>query len=321
MPLLYAEKKIDDNSNSWEWYFRTYSFALVKDGKHQYDLQAALNDLVAQKYKDLKSEQVKDFKLSAQPLGDIQLELKGNDTNTRLPSMGYYILGGLAIVVMLSACLNYTNLSIARALTRAKEIGVRKITGANRKSIILQFLSESILTSLFAMCMGYILLIVIRRSFTSLWINRYLNFELPDSPTIYVAFIFFAVIIGIIAGLYPAFRLSAYQPVKALKALTSVRSGKFRMYKVLSVTQFVISLLFITTSILIFNQFRHYMGFDYGFSSKNIINLELQGNDYAKLANEMESVPGVWWRPPGRITATTSVSQERVMISLNFFQF
>lgn len=290
---LYAESKVEDLSNNWEWYFRGYTYVLLSPDKTVDDLNASLDDLVSHKYVDLKAEQVKGFHLEAQKLADVQLGLMGNDTNNRLPLEGYYFLIILAVIIMITAGLNYTNLSVARALTRAKEIGVRKVTGANKKSLIYQFLSESIITSLLAMSMAILLLFLIKPAFMNLWINTYLEFQLPSTPGVYLTFIGFAIAIGIIAGLYPAFHLSKFQPIKALKNLNNVQPGKLGMRKVLSVSQFVISLFFITTSILVFNQFKHFMSFDYGFTSKNIVNIELQGMNYQKLANELSGVSGV----------------------------
>jgi putative ABC transport system permease protein len=290
---LYAEKMIDDLSNNWEWYFRTYTYVLLKSGKKEEDLTSALHNLVVHKYANIKAEQTKGFKLSAQRLSDVQMDLMGNDTDNRFPRIGYYFLSFLAAVIMLSACLNYTNLSVARALTRAKEIGVRKVTGASRKALVFQFLSESMITSLLALVMAIVLLLFIKPAFKSLWVNQYLNFELPSTISVYVIFVGFALLIGIVAGLYPALHLSTYQPIKALKNLGSIRPGKLGLRKVLSVSQFVISLFFIITSILIFNQFRHFLEFDYGFASKDLLNIELQGANYQKVANEMNTVPGV----------------------------
>ncbi|HEY9049184.1 MAG TPA: FtsX-like permease family protein [Ohtaekwangia sp.] len=290
---LYAEKKLEDRSDNWQSYYQTYTFALLREGKNTSDLTTALSDLVKRKYTTFTSEETKDFRLLAQNLADVQLDLKGNDTNNRMPRIGYYFLSVLAIVIMFSACLNYTNLSIARALTRAREIGVRKVTGASRRSLVLQFLSESVLTAMFALAMALVLLVAIKPAFKSLWVNKYLEFELPSSFSVYAVFTGFALLIGIISGVYPAFRLSSFQPVRVLKKLDVSGTGKLGMRKVLSVTQFVISLFFITTAILIFNQFNHFLKFDYGFDTKGIVNIPLQGIDHEKLSHAFGNVPGV----------------------------
>ena len=293
LPALYAEKKIEDFTNNWEWFFRAYTYVLLDEVKAKEDLSLALNDLVAHKYANLQSDRTKGFKLAAQNLEDVQLRLAGNDTSNRLPLLGYYFLSFLAMVIMISACLNYTNLSIARALTRAKEIGVRKVTGANRKNLLFQFLSESIITALLALAMAIVLLLFIAPAFKGLWVNQYLNFELPSMLSVYLIFIGFALLIGIVAGVYPALYLSKYQPIQALKNLNNMSPGKLGMRKALGISQFVISLFFITTSILVYNQFKHFLAFDYGFNSRNIVNVELQGIDYRKLSNELSAVPGV----------------------------
>jgi putative ABC transport system permease protein len=290
---LVAEKKLDDLMDNWEWYFRTYTFVLLAKEKNASDLTAALKDLVAHKYANITAEQTEGFKLIPQKLSDVALGLTGNDTNNRMPMIAYYFLSGLALVIMISACLNYTNLSIARALTRAKEIGIRKVAGAHRKNLVFQFLSESIITALLALVMAILLLLVIAPAFKGLWVNKYLNFQLPSTPSVYLVFTGFALVIGIIAGLYPAFYLSKYQPIKALKNLNDVTPGKLGIRKALGVSQFVVSLFFITTSILIYNQFKHFLAFDYGFNTKNIVNIELQGANYRKVSNELQNVPGV----------------------------
>jgi putative ABC transport system permease protein len=289
---LYAENKIENTADDWTNYWRTYTFILLDETKTENDLTLALNDLVKRKYANIKAEEVKGFKLLPQKLGDVQLNMKGNDTNNRLPMIGYYFLSFLALAIMISACLNYTNLSVARALTRAKEIGIRKVTGASRKSLIFQFVSEAIITAMLALVMSVGILFFLKPAFKGLWINKHLNFELPFSFSVYFAFAAFALLIGILAGLFPALHLSKFQPVKVLKSL-STASGKLGLRKVLSVSQFVISLFFIVTSILIFQQFKHFLQFDYGFNSKNIVNVELQGIDYQKLAHEFSTISGV----------------------------
>ncbi len=292
MPLLYAEKKLTDASHDWENYFKTYTYVLLQEERDKDELATLLNDFVKRTYASITSDQTKDFVLRPQPLTDIQLELRGNDTNQRMPRIGYYFIGFLALVVLISATLNYTNLTVARALTRAKEIGVRKVNGAFRRSIVFQFLSESVVTSLLSLVVALTLLLIIKPAFKDLWVNQYLQFELPEEITTYFIFVALAVCIGMIAGFYPALYISRYAPSKALKGEIMERN-RFGFRKTVTVFQFVISLFFIVTSIVVFSQFRYFMNFDYGFTATNIVNIRTQGNDFQKLSNEMSSVPGV----------------------------
>lgn len=291
MPLLWKEHKIQDPTNDWQRN-DSYSYVLLAPDKTKGDLTASLNDLINRKKDEL--HQIKGFTLMSQNLTQITPGmLVTNESRATLPIAVYYFLTVLAIVILVSACLNYTNLSTARALTRAKEIGVRKVTGAFRKDLVYQFLSEAILTSTFALVMAVFIVLILKAAFLQLSMNRYLEFSLDGNVSVYIAFAVFALLTGLIAGFYPALYLSRFQPIKALKNSNGPAGGKSAMRKTLSVCQFVVSLFFITTSILLFNQFRHFMEFEYGFNASNVINVSLQGNDYRKIANEFGGIAGV----------------------------
>ncbi len=315
LPALYADSLLNDESNDWKNYFRTYTYVLMFPGKDQSDLSGALNELTTRKYADIHSDQVKGLKLLSQNLNDIQMHPYGNDTNNRLQAIGYYFLYILAAIILFSACLNYVNLSVARTLTRLKEIGVRKVTGAGRKSLIIQFLSESVIISLLALSLGIGMLSLLREGFLHMWLNQFLRFELPDTLTVYMIFVAFAIVIGVVAGLYPSIYMSGFKPIKGLKNHDSFKSGMPGMRKVLSTSQFVVSLFFVITSILILEQFRHYSHFEYGFNAKNIVNIQLQGHDAGMVKNILKSVPGIEdisacdLLPAGGISNGTSVRE------------
>lgn len=289
---LYEKKDFERVRDNWREYSKCYSYVVLKSTNDEHDLTLALNDLATRKYSDI--EDLQGFRLIGQKLTEITPgEFVGNPPSLRLPIQIYYFLGSLALIIIILACLNYTNLSIARALTRAKEIGVRKVAGAKRKNLVFQFLSESTVTALIALFMALALLTFVKSGFVNLWLNRYLNFDLHESLRIYLIFAGFAVLVGLLAGVFPALNLSRYQPIKVLRDPENVRPGKLRLRKILGVSQFVVSLFFIVTAILIYNQVRHLLGFEYGFNSKNIVNIELQGNDFQLLASELNSVSGV----------------------------
>ncbi|MEO9482753.1 MAG: ABC transporter permease [Ekhidna sp.] len=296
LPLLYKEKLISDVSQNWEYYWGGFAYLKLKPEATNASLDAALASIAESKYleaEELKDEEIREFGMFGQSINDITPGiLVNNEATFRLPEIAYYILSLLALVIMVMACLNYTSLSIARSLTRMKEIGVRKVTGATRKNLIYQFLTESIITVMLALVVASLLLYFTKEAFMDLWFNKYLNFELSSSLPVYLIFVAFALIVGLIAGTYPALFLSKRPPVFALKT-HGVPTGKWGMQKVLNVSQFVVSLVFIVTSMVIYNQFKHYTAFEYGFNSENLINIPLQSNDYEMLVNEFSSISGV----------------------------
>jgi putative ABC transport system permease protein len=292
MAMLVQDKKIPDYKQNWEWYSNCFTYALMRPGRNVQDLDAGLREVVANHYRGLAD--FKGFKLYGQPLTRISPGiLLGNDPVVALPMVAYYFLSSLAVLILVLAALNYVNLSFARALNRAKEIGVRKVTGAQRINLVLQFLGESVITALAALTLAVVFLFLLKAAFVRLWVNQYLNFELNGGVGVYLIFVGFAVVVGVLAGLYPALRLSGIGVILALKNNDGLRPGRMGMRKVLSVVQFVFSLLFIVTSILIYNQFRYFIGFKYEFNTKNVVNIDLQNNDYRVAEKAMTAIPGV----------------------------
>jgi putative ABC transport system permease protein len=293
LAVLAKNGKVADLVGNWGDYNQCYTYALLKPGIETADLTGALQILSGRQYTGTADKELEGLRLLAQPLREVSSTLLNNDASYRLPELVYYFLAILAAMIMLSACLNYTNLSVARAITRAKEIGVRKVNGAGRQHLVGQFLGESVGMALLALVLAVLLLVGIKPAFRSLWVNQYLNFELDAAPWVYLVFAAFAVLIGLLAGAYPALHLSGFQPIKVLKSTEVPRQGRLGLRKALGVTQLVISAFFITTSILLYNQFRHYLSFEYGFRTGNIVNIELQSNDYLRVKNELGAVPGV----------------------------
>jgi putative ABC transport system permease protein len=284
--LLSKDGKFRNMTDNWQEYSNCYTYVLLHPENKSEDLVTALNDLANRKYKD--NEDLKGLKLIGQKLTEITPGIfVGNPISFSLPIEVYYFLSFLALAIMLSAGVNYTNLSTARALTRAKEIGVRKVTGAKRKDLVFQFLSESILISFLSLLLAIILLLFVKPAFKGLWVNNYLNFELHENANVYFYFILFALLVGLLAGIYPAFRLSKLQPILAIQKKENTPSKNWGIQKFLSISQFVVSLF------LLYNQFKHHLAIDYGFNTKQIVNVKLQGNEYSKVSSELSKIPDI----------------------------
>lgn len=292
LPALYRAGKMEDHTNDWERYSYSYTYATLAPGQTTEAFRTSLDALAQAKYSEY--EHLKGLQLIPQTLTEITPgRVVGNPASLSLPVEAYYFLGAMALIIMVTACFNYTNLSIARALTRAKEIGVRKVNGAKTRHLMVQFLTESVLTALLSMVIGTGMLLLIRPAFEGLWVNQYLNFDLRSSTAVWGSFLGIALVVGLLAGLFPALHLAGYSPLRALKPLRGQKQGRLGFRKVLITLQFGTSLFFIVTALLIGRQFDHFLRFEYGFRSENIVNIPLQGNDYTTLSTKWRSIAGV----------------------------
>ena len=183
-----------------------------------------------------------------------------------------YVFSAIALFILLIACINYMNLSTARSTLRAREIGIRKTVGAQRKEIIAQFLSESVLVTWIAMILAF--------GFTWLlipWLNEVSGQELSINgimkwyiilPILLVPFV-----VGIISGIYPALFMSSFQPVKVLKGLVRTGGANISFRKVLVTVQFAISIILIICTAIVFSQMKYMQNKALGFEKEQIITL------------------------------------------------
>jgi putative ABC transport system permease protein len=213
------------------------------------------------------------------------------------PSMswkGIYQLIFLTLFVLVSACFNYTNLSIARSLRRAKEVGVRKVVGAGRNQIFTQFVFEAIMVALISLAISYALFLIIKPFFMELMIDNN-DMITMDFQWIYVLyFIAFAFFIGLIAGILPSIFLSKLKAISILKDASTLKLMKgVNLRKVLIVLQFTTSIFLIIGSTIAYRQYKFALNFDMGFTTENVLNVSLQRNDSKILLSEIEKLPEV----------------------------
>ena len=143
-----------------------------------------------------------------------------------MPPVVLWILGGLALVVILSACFNYANLSIARAMRRFKEVGLRKAIGAGKSQVRQQFLAEAIIISLAALLLSYFIFLVLRPQLINMAPEMQRTVKLDLTATMVVAFIIFSVTVGVIAGFMPAIFFSKVSAINALRNVSPVKVFK-----------------------------------------------------------------------------------------------
>ncbi|MCG8319950.1 MAG: ABC transporter permease [Cytophagales bacterium] len=200
----------------------------------------------------------------------------------------------LGIVVLISACFNYTNLSLGRSMRRSREIGIRKVNGASGFQVWSQFILESTLISLVALMVALGLFLVLRNYFFTIDRRMADIVTLQLTPELMGYFLLLAVAVGLMAGFFPALFFSKVTVLKVLNNMNRIKlSGQFNFKKILILLQYTISLAFIIAVTLIYKQYRYSLSFDLGFNTENILNLNLFDNDPATLVNELKQLPEI----------------------------
>lgn len=289
--------KNDKNFDRWTTMWSNQVYLLLSDNAGTASIQSQLNAIA--KEENLTEENRK-IQLELLPLYKIVVgeELRSGSMsgslNPHMPPVVLWILGGLALVVLLSACFNYTNLSVARAMYRFKEVGLRKAIGAGKKEIRQQFLTEAIMISLAALLLSYFLFLVLRPQLINIAPEMQRTVKLELTPTMVVAFIAFSVMAGIIAGFMPAIFFSKISAINALRNVSSVKVFKrITLRRALVVIQYTLTLIFITTTAIGYVQYKNILEFDLGFNTENILNINMQGNKPDELLRELSEMPEV----------------------------
>jgi putative ABC transport system permease protein len=282
----------DADLHSWANIWQNYVYVTFPEKTDVSKHQTALNRLSKQENKELTFRTVE---VSLQPLKDIVLGVPlSNNIGPAFTPPVMWTLCGLAIVVILSACFNYTNLSVARSMRRSREVGIRKIIGAQRSHVLGQFMAESVIIALLALVFSFALFLVLRKQFLGLDSHVSDVFSLHISFQNVLYFILLAIGTGLAAGFMPALFFSKMNALHVMKDVSNMKIfRRVGIRKVLIVVQFTLSLMFIAATLIGYNQYKSLLTFDLGFKTDNIINIKLQGNKGQVLAKEIAQIPAV----------------------------
>ncbi|MEO1448060.1 MAG: ABC transporter permease, partial [Bacteroidota bacterium] len=257
---------------NWQNFWLHFVYIQIKPGADLADIETNSNALALQN----RPEEELSLLFHTQALSEITPGgLLSNTLGWELPEIAIWFLSLFAIVLIGSATFNYANLSFARALRRAQEVGIRKTVGAGRRHIMGQMVAESLLHAGIAFLIALSLLQLIMPGFKSiLWLaSEYVRLEL--TLTNFAVFVAFTFVIGCLAGVLPALHISRFQPIQALKNLKTVKGFSFNWLRSgLLVVQFTISLIFIVSSLVLFNQFDYIMRAEYGFKKEGLYVVE-----------------------------------------------
>jgi putative ABC transport system permease protein len=282
----------DKSLTDWEAMWDVYVYMLMPADADLTRLQKNLDVLCEKENSFVKTNPIH---LSFQPLSSIAL---GEDLNNSIgPIMGtseVWMIGVLALIVLLSACFNYTNLSIAKALNRAREVGVRKVIGAMRSHVVAQFVVESVIISLASLVAAFGIFVLARPWFLSFSSDLSEMLDLAISGKLIFWFLVMAAGTGLLAGIVPALffsRLKAAVVLKNVKSLQAFKSLNIR--KALVVVQYAVSIVFIAATLIGIRQYKHMLSFNLGYKTSDILNIRLSGNKSELLVKEFSEIPEV----------------------------
>jgi putative ABC transport system permease protein len=223
------------------------------------------------------------------PVRDIHLrgDVPGNITPPASKT-ALYILASIAAFTLLIACINFMNLATAQSAKRSSEVGIRKVLGAVKGGLIGQFLGESMLMSVLAFLLAWGFTVLLLPAFR-LITARHLSFALPAHLPLLIGFLSLAILAGLLAGLYPAFYLSSFQPAKVLKGKFSNSLAAISLRKGLVVFQFIISVTLIVSSVVINDQMDFLRNQDLGFDQVSQVVIPLRGSTGKNLTAAFEN--------------------------------
>lgn len=300
LPMKYYQLEEDDKH--WTNFFLN-TFFVLKPGADPKKVEAKM----ARVYETEAASEIKEMaekynikektEYHLQPLLEMHLSKDYPATNGlshASESIYSYILFGIAGFILLIACINFVNLTVARSLKRAKEIGVRKVIGGERKQLIFQFLGESFVLSFLAFVVACLLTYLLLPFFNKL-ANKELAFSYLLDLKLIAGYITLFIITGLLAGFYPALVLSGFKPVETLYGKFRF-SGKNYLSKSLVVFQFTLSTFLIIATVTIYSQFNYLTRFNLGYDDKNVVVLNSGHIDYGSLKvfkNELYKDPGI----------------------------
>ena len=280
----------DTDITSWSSFKRFHTYVLLKNEADLSIFENQLPQITNSIFPDTEKGR---FGLKLQPLMAINLGINlWNPMPGTKHSFDIIFIPFVAVLIIFLACFNYIIITVARSLKRTKEIGLRKVIGSRRSQIIKLFLSETFMITFFALIAACLLILWLIPVFNGLDViqqsKQQINIEQMNDPVIYIIFFLFAIIVSLLAGLYPALYLSSFQPTNALQGLSRVRGLTHLLTrKILMGIQFAVSLISIIFIAYFYQLNTYWMTFDRGIASENFVNVYLKDVNYQTYKNEI----------------------------------
>lgn len=270
---MLLSKSFNRVDSQWRHYFQN-TFLVIRPGSDIGQLKAKINKIYLSNAAGQIKESTDVITYGLQPLLGMHTstDYPADDGLSDASKPTYsYILTGIALFILVIACINFVNLTVARSLRRAKEVGIRKVSGGRRRQLILQFLGESFTLSGVAFVFAMVLVDLALPFFNTLT-NKALAFSYLLSFKLVAGYIGIFLLTGFLAGFYPALVMSGFKPVESLYNRTQY-AGKNYLSKGLVILQFTLATFLIISTITIYSQFNYLMNFDLGYNDTNVVSI------------------------------------------------
>lgn len=322
---LIKKEVMPESTMSWGNRSRSWTYIKLKEGVSPQSIESDMAVISDEQYAELEDMDTEFYLQNIRAISPGPMI--GNQIGPGIPMIFVYFLSGMALVIIVSSCFNYTNLSIARSLNRAREVGIRKVFGAVRYQILTQFLMESVIISLLAFGFSLLIVQMMEPIFLELNFSQLLDWNLQQSTEVYLLCFGFSILVGLIAGIVPALFHSSVKALQALKNLSGVKVfSKLGLRNALIVGQFGLSLFLVITVKLIYDQMNFMIESDYGFDADNIVIVKLNNTDADRLKNELltysevKSVAAASFAPAAGTSSSITLLVDQVEKEIQYFE-
>lgn len=291
LSLWEGPASIGGREKQWFW-TGCWTYLLLSDESAAQSLTAKLPGFVQKYFPD----RYIGASLALQPLTDIHLYSNiDNEIEPNSQILYVYIFSAIAFLVLLIACINFVNLTTAKSASRAREVGVRKVVGANKKQLIFQLLGETLTTSLIALAAALVIVELLLPAFSNL-VGRLLGMSMLQNWQGLLLFLTLTLAVGVLSGIYPAFFLSRFNPVSIFKGTIPLGSGKQGLRKALVVTQFTITCALLIGIGVVYQQLNFLREKELGFNKEHVLFIKAKpdvSRQYDAFRSELMQSPGI----------------------------
>ncbi len=296
MPVDYLKLKYNWDGYKDQWLGGwMYTYIKARDGVSKDLLEKKVNDVIHKHSEKEYKEYKVSYTYTLQPMADVHLHSSLRyDHSTNGNIIQVYIFGTIGIIVLILACINYTNLATAASLSRAKEVGLRKVTGAQSGQIIFQHLTESVLLSLVTVIFSLAVMEVFLKPFELLTQREFII----NRPLVAGIVLAVGILVGIVAGFYPSFVLSSLKPSGILKGNFKFSLKGQELRKALVVFQYTVTISLLIALLIVNQQLSFIQSRNLGYDKEAVINIDFRGvqkvrDQFANLRNELLAYPSI----------------------------